>query len=120
MPAPVSIPPMAPPPSLRANMPSSTATLEHDDDRSCAPTTLETSHEALHRLEARIEEGRVALATAGNDCARICAAATGICNTASELCQITGDTSVRCLRARSACEEAMQRRTHACPVCPTP
>jgi hypothetical protein len=100
-------------------MPSSIAPPEHDIDRACDPSTLETS-EALAQIEARLEEARVALATTGADCTRICAAAAGICEASRELCQLTGDASSRCLRARSACEEATRRRTHACPVCPTP
>jgi len=80
--------------------------------------TLEAMDGELTRQESRVEEGRVALATAGADCGRVCAAASGICEAAGEVCRIAGDGSPRCVRARSACTDASQRRDGACPVCP--
>ena len=80
--------------------------------------TLEAMDGELTRQESRIEEGRVALSTAGADCGRVCAAASGICEAAGEVCHITGDAAPRCVRARSACTDASQRRDGACPVCP--
>lgn len=89
-----------------------------DDECTSDRRTLETTDPALSRQEARIEEGRAALSTAGGDCGRICAAASGICEAAGEVCRLTGDTAPRCARARAACDDATQRRTNACPVCP--
>jgi hypothetical protein len=80
--------------------------------------TLEALDGELTRAEARVEEGRVALSTAGADCGRVCAAASGICEAAGEVCRIAGDATPRCVRARSACTDASQRRDGACPVCP--
>lgn len=104
-----------------------TRTLTSSDDApstreatDCDRGTLEANDAALSRQEARIADGLTALSTAGGDCARVCAAASGICEAAAEVCRLTGDGASRCARARASCDDATRRRSDACPVCPTP